>query len=211
MKSLFQRLFGRTSLLPQPNAADDHALADLRAQVARDLASGFFDEDEILRSAADVFAGEIDPITLRTAAQQSLKEALAEQRLAQRDWPTVTDCDRLDAAFVVMEQQWVVARQNFSCCGTCGSSEIWDEIMAFQEAGGTARGYAFYHVQDTDSAVEGDGLYLNYGAVEKGETAALAVAREIVASLQAHGLTTRWDGSWNQRIGVDLDWKRRRV
>ncbi|MBL7373657.1 hypothetical protein INQ23_30515, partial [Escherichia coli] len=61
-----------------------------------------------------------------------------------------------------------------------------------------------------ESAVDGGGLYLNYGACDEGEDAALAVARDIVAELEAHGLETRWDGSWDQRIGVALDWKRRR-
>ena len=73
-----------------------------------------------------------------------------------------------------------------------------------------ARGYAFYHMQDTERATEGGSLYLNYGACEEGEAAALQVARDIVTRLEAHGLRTDWDGSWDQRIGVALDWKRRR-
>jgi hypothetical protein len=65
-------------------------------------------------------------------------------------------------------------------------------------------------MQDTERAAEGDGLYLNYGACEDGEEAALAVANDIVTQLTAHGLRTEWNGSWNQRIAVSLDWKRRR-
>jgi hypothetical protein len=64
-------------------------------------------------------------------------------------------------------------------------------------------------MQDTESAAEGYGLYLNYGAVEEGEKAALRVANEIIDALQRHGLQTEWDGSWSKRIGVTLDWKRR--
>ncbi|RYD51650.1 MAG: hypothetical protein EOP60_10485 [Sphingomonadales bacterium] len=104
----------------------------------------------------------------------------------------------------------MIARQNFSCCGTCGSSEIWDEVDAVTQAGGPGHGYVFYHMQDTESAADGEGLYLNYGAGEDGEEAALAVARDVVAELQSHGLRTDWDGSWDQRIHVALDWKRRR-
>lgn len=51
---------------------------------------------------------------------------------------------------------------------------------------------------------------LNYGACEEGEDAALAIANDIVTQLEAHGLRTDWNGSWSQRIGVSLDWKRRR-
>ncbi len=34
--------------------------------------------------------------------------------------------------------------------------------------------------------------------------------REIVEALQHHGLKTEWNGTIQQRIGVKLDWKRRR-
>lgn len=55
----------------------------------------------------------------------------------------------------------------------------------------------------------GGGLYLNYGACDEGEEAALEVAKDIVTQLEAHGLRTEWDGNWGQRIAVSLDWKRR--
>lgn len=57
--------------------------------------------------------------------------------------------------------------------------------------------------------MEGYGLYLNYGAVEEGEAAALGVANEIVAKLEQHSLRVSWDGRWSRRIRVSLDWKRR--
>ena len=71
------------------------------------------------------------------------------------------------------------------------------------------RGYTFYHMQGTESAVAGYGLYLYYGAVEEGEGPALRIANEIVDALQRHGLKTEWDGTWSNAIKVQLDWKRR--
>jgi hypothetical protein len=64
-------------------------------------------------------------------------------------------------------------------------------------------------MQDTESAADGRGLYLFYGAVEEGEKPALQVGNEIIDALQRHGLTTEWNGSCSNRIGVKLDWKRR--
>ena len=64
-------------------------------------------------------------------------------------------------------------------------------------------------MQGTESAVEGYGLYLHYGAVEACEEAALQVANEIVDALQRHGLKTKWDGTWSNAIEAQLDWKRR--
>lgn len=215
MRTLWDRVFGRNRPAAEPASAAPPSGEDrtewVRDQICRDVASGFYDEDAILTNAADAFADDLDPEELRPLAQQALRKALAEQRAAERRWPDETDCDRLDAAFAALEDSGVIARQNFSCCGNCGSTEIWDEVRAVEDAGGPARGYAFYHMQDTERAVDGGGLYLNYGACEEGEAAALAVARDIVAALEAHGLETRWDGSWDKRIAVTLDWKRRRA
>jgi hypothetical protein len=36
------------------------------------------------------------------------------------------------------------------------------------------------------------------------------IAREIVAELNRQGLKSEWDGTWEQRIKVTMDWKRRR-
>jgi hypothetical protein len=223
MKSLLDRLFGRgtstpsTAMppaeeMPAPTAepAIEEKVEWVRDHIRRDVASGFYDEDTILTHAVESFEDEFDPAFLRGTAQRMLREEMAAHARDQQDWPARTDCDRLDDAFAALEAKGVIARQNFTCCGTCGSAEIWDEIKAVDDAGGLTRGYAFYHMQDTERAAEGDGLYLNYGACEEGEVAALAVAKDIVTQLEAHGLRTDWNGSWNQRIAVSLDWKRRR-
>jgi hypothetical protein len=186
---------------------DSHALLD---EVHGHVAAGFATAETIVEDVIDTFGDEADSAILRPRAQRFVREVLAAHMLEQAGWPTVTDCDRLDTAFAALEADGIICRQHFSCCGTCGSAEIWDEIAAAQETGRAVRGYVFYHVQDTEAAVEGHGLYLNYGAVEDGEAAALAVARDSVAALEHHGLRTNWNGQWARRIGVALDWKRRR-
>lgn len=219
MKSLLDRLLRRntakTSIAPPPaNDPVEPGIEDktgwLRDHIKREVASGFYDEDTILTHAMDSFEDEFDPAFLRGEAQRLLREEIAAHARDQQDWPVRTDCDRLDDAFAALEANGVIARQNFTCCGTCGSTEIWDEIDAVGKAGGPTRGYTFFHMQDTERAAEGDGLYLNYGACEDGEEAALAVANDIVTQLEAHGLRTAWNGNWSQRIAVTLDWKRRR-
>jgi hypothetical protein len=211
VKSLFNRLFGFGAVAEEPAPGKRaETLEWLRSHIDRDVASGFYDEDEILKNSVAAFEDELDGEDLRKHAQAHLKRALAAHAADQKNWPAHTDCDRLDAAFEELEAEGVISRQNFSCCGTCGSSEIWDEIAAVEEGGSAAHGYAFYHMQDTESAAEGDGLYLNYGACAEGEEAAVAIGHEIVSRLEEHGLSTDWDGRWETRIRVDLDWKRRR-
>jgi len=211
MKSLWDRLFGKGGAPAHRTPANDvdDVLEDIDEHIQREVATGFYRPDEILQSAIEVFAGDLPDAVLAEHARRSLDEALAARAAEQESWPETTDCDRLDSAFAALERGGIVMRQNFSCCGTCGSSEIWDEVKVFEAAGGRAYGYAFYHQQDTERAAEGGGIFLNYGACEDGEEPAIATGRAIVAELERHGLETDWDGTWDKRIGVKLDWKRR--
>jgi len=209
-------MFGNKADRPEPKAsppvleASYDPVAALRDLVRRDVAGGFFDDDAILTNANDMFEEELPRPLLRVEASAALRVALAAHRAAERGWSDITDCDRLDAAFDALEEEGIVARQNFTCCGTCGATKIWDEIEAAQDEGMTVEGYVFFHMQDTESAVEGQGLCLNYGACEQGEDAAVAIGHRVVAALEAQGLRTEWDGRLEQRIGVALDWKKRR-
>jgi hypothetical protein len=188
------------------------ALDTLRGDIRRAVAAGFEPPDRIAADAADGAADDAVPDggDLLPLAERLTAEALAVHLYEQAGWPDVTDCDRLDAAFAALEADGIVARQHFSCCGNCGHAEMGDEIAQAEDAGRAVRGYTFYHLQNTESAVEGHGLYLSYGATEPGDAAAEAVAGEVVAALAAHGLRPRWTGSVAQCVFVPLDWKRRR-
>jgi hypothetical protein len=186
------------------------ALDELHGYIGHHIAAGFLHPDDIAAFAAEAFADELDPAVLRHHVQRYTAAILAARRAEQARWPAVTDCDRIDAAFAALERAGVVCRQNFSCCGSCGAAEIWDEMAAAEEAGLAVRGYAFFHMQDTEAAVDGHGLYLSYGAVAEGPAAAEAVGRAVVDALEAKGLDPLWDGEWTRRIFVPIDWKRRR-
>lgn len=189
---------------------EDAMLREVHGFISTMVRGGYETRSVIIETAVDVFVDEMPEDWLEEQVPVLVDGAIESQAEAEQTWAEATDCDRLEAAFAELEHRGVVARQNFTCCGTCGSSEIWDEIQDTADQGGAVRGYTFFHEQDTESAVEGYGLYLAYGATEEGESAALAVAGEIVTVLEAHGLAPDWDGDWNKRIHVPLDWKRRR-
>jgi hypothetical protein len=186
------------------------AADQMRSMIETAVSAGFENPDRIVDSAVSLYSDTIDEAALIPTARKLVDEALANHRKAQATWPAVTDCDRLDHAFADLESQGIVARQNFSDCGTCGVAEIQAEMEAARKGGRKVRGYAFYHMQDTESAVDGSGLYLNYGSVDDGEPAQLGIGREIVQALKQQGLETKWNGKLEQRIGAKLDWKRRR-
>lgn len=182
---------------------------DVRDYLDRQVRSGFADLETLAESAGEYFANEADRAVVEAFARASLQDVLLALRNEQQHWPSTTDCDRLDAAFTELEANGIVARQNFWCCGTCGLAAIGGEIEQAQAEGVRVRGYTFYHEQDTEAAVEGQGIFLCYGALEHEEPQALEIAREVQQTLESHGLATEWNGTLGQRIGVTLDWKRR--
>ncbi|MGE5830625.1 MAG: DUF6891 domain-containing protein, partial [Micromonosporaceae bacterium] len=159
----------------------------------------------------EVFLDEtLDPDGLRAAARVITDRALAAHLAEQSGWSHPTDCDRLDAAFADLAAAGILARQHFSCCGTCGANDIREAMQQAEKDGYASRGYTFFHLQDTEHAVAGDGLYLSYGARHPDEAAAVAIGHEIVMVLRAHGLAPTWNGRHAHRIALPLAWRRRR-
>jgi hypothetical protein len=179
----------------------DDTLRQMNDYIREKVEGGFNAPSQIADDAVEVYETDAPPDVLRPHAEQFVREAWDRQRVAAAGWPPETDCDRLDLAFADLNRGGIVCRQNFSCCGNCGVHKIGAEIAEEREQGLNVRGYAFYHMQDTDSF---------YGANEDGEVAALAIGHEIVEALKRHGLNASWNGAWSKRIQVPMDWKRRR-
>lgn len=125
----------------------------------------------------------------------------------ERGWKDVSTNDRIDAAFEDLTKRGIFSAQNFTCCSSCGHSEAWG---AMSETG--ARGYVFYHQQDTERGVEGGGLWLAYGAREDGTGAVEAVGREICDALDRFGVPWTWNGKSETRIAIEpFEWRKRCV
>lgn len=178
--------------------------------IHQEVAAAFASAQEIEESVSEVFWDQYDMDALWPEVHTAVQESLAAHLREQVTWPEITDCDRLDQAFAHLEKNGIISRQNYTCCGNCGSLEIWDEVEQANEKKLPVHGYTFYHQQDTESAVSGSGLYLNYGSTDEGDEAQETVAHEIVAVLREHGLQPEWSGDVRKRIHVPLDWKRRR-
>jgi Domain of unknown function (DUF6891) len=88
------------------------------------------------------------------------ERALDVRRAQQRQWGAVDS--NLTLAFAELNQLGVLARENFTCCGTCAAAEIHDE----RDESRHWHGYLWYHQQDTESLISSpDGsVYLGYGA-----------------------------------------------
>jgi hypothetical protein len=200
---------GTLSAMPSPLTPED--FDDLHDFIRTQVAAGYAPLDEIIEEATALFADAgLAPDAVHQAARTVTDQVLAAHRADQASWPAPTDNDRLDAAFAELDGIGILTRQHFACCETCGAREIHEELDQAEKAGRTMRGFTFFHRQDTQHAVDGEGLYLSYGAADRDGTAAVAIGHEVVAALGRHGLAPAWNGKHVHRISLPLVWRRRR-
>ncbi|MFJ3877930.1 DUF6891 domain-containing protein [Streptomyces sp. NPDC090077] len=168
------------------------------------LRCGYGDRAVLTEDAEEyLVSGDERPVSRAQAAQ--LVDRLWRERVAeQAGWTGETDPERLARAFGALDASGITARENFTCCRTCGLGEIHAEA----EEG--ARGFVFFHSQCTEGAADGGDLWLLYGGFEPDEELTASVGREVVAALDGEGLSWAWDGSAHDAIRVTgLDWRKR--
>ncbi len=171
-------------------------------------------EEECPESEWDTF--------LRLAAAE-LEQAAEKHAAEQVDWPSVTDCDRLDRAEAALRERDIMLWQVSPCCGAELPERI-DEVErrhpGFRER---VRGYAFFIDQNMPESLAESRqvlVYLAYGwfspdASDVDEAVyehhALGVGREVADCLREHGLKVDWDGDFSRKIGLSLNWQRREL
>ena len=168
--------------------------------------------EEILLDYAQDFRSPLTERDRQVEVRNALVHAVSMLVEEQDSWPVLTDFDRLSLAFDMLEDEDIVARQHFTCCGTCGAAEIGIEMDDFQDLSGREpKGYVFFHQQDTESAVESGSLYISYGAADATASPEdnVAIGQRLHDVLQSVGLKPVWDGKINHRVVLAIDWKRR--
>ncbi|MFD3553438.1 DUF6891 domain-containing protein [Streptomyces goshikiensis] len=194
---------GPTRDVPALDLDEDECKA-LEKRVRDTLVGGFADRAELAELAEDyLVTADRRPVSREQAV--ALADRMWLERVAeQAEWQGETDPERLTRAFTALQEAGITGRENFTCCRSCGQSEIGGE-------GGTdARGFVYFHSQCTDSAAAGHGLVLLYGGFDGSSETTAAIGDEVVAALEATGLQVDWDRDPNRAITVTpLDWRRR--
>src|SRR5215469_17653370 len=174
---------------------------------------GFDSENEILGSLAELVESELGESDesvisdLESAAQRMWQE----QRAREAKWAEPAVNDAIDQTFTELNKRGIVALQNAGYTMSDGWSDVNDIASDLPEP---PRGGVFYHGQDLERGVRGEGLCLAFGAYEdddgKHEQASAAIAREVCDVLAQHGVTAEWDGQVSQRIEIPpFEWRRR--
>ncbi|WP_394619526.1 DUF6891 domain-containing protein [Lentzea sp. JNUCC 0626] len=188
-----------------PLDLSDEERTQLETRVRTELAGGYTSRVKLAELAEEYLVdGDRRPVSPEQA--RALADRLWVERVEeQAGWQGETDPERLTRAFAALDGNGVTARENFTCCRTCGQ----DEIGA--EAAPGARGFVYFHNQCTEHAAEGHGLTLLYGGFDGTAETTTAIGDEVVAALRAVGLNAEWDRDPNRTITVPLDWRRRLV
>lgn len=132
----------------------------------------------------------------------------------ERTWTEQSMNDALDAAFAALNQAGIVALQNAGWTNTTGWEECWDLYNERKEAGATPRGAVFYHTQDLERGVRGEGLMLGFGVFHEDNDGDLEgnarLGQEVCQVLAAHGVATVWAGDAKTRIQIPpFPWRKR--
>lgn len=171
--------------------------------------SGFYGSDEIVEMVLEHCFLEDIPVNVNTLTR-AVRDEIEDKLEDQQSWPAVTDCERLDRIFDELNNEGIIALSNVGF----NETEALEEIHAvYVKRGGEfegVRGYCFYHADDVERAVSGQGLYLSYGASDAEPEKSVRVGALIRERLRAAGLSVEWNGTLGKRLQVyPLQWQRR--
>lgn len=186
------------------NETQEYILSTLNMMVW----SGLHTREEIHAAIEEMIEDEGDPDVDAKLLLGSINSEFARKKLAEADWPAETDCDRLDRVFSVLNASGIVSLQNAGYTMSDGLSDVFEEKCRLDDS--EVIGYCFYHGQDLERAVSGDGIMVAFGAWETDTEKQLHVGNKVKHAFEQAGFAVEWDGTTEQRINIpQLDWKRR--
>ena len=202
-------MFGKRKRSPVMTEAD---IARVLERIEVEVRCGYRGEGEIIdefRHRLEHWEGWTAEHVAQFATE--LERRLGEQRELEATWTDVTDNDRIDRAFEQLLTLGIVAEQDAG--GTL--SDGWSIVGELSEDYPGAWGATFFHRQDVERGVAGEGLMLAFGAFAEGPEHAeksIALARQVVEVLQQHGVAATWSGDIDERIQIaPFAWRKRRT
>ena len=187
---------------------DENRIDNAAKRLAKTLVwSGFYDRDQAIETVWDNY---FEPDETGGAEAEKLIDAEFERKFeAEKSWETETDCDRLDRAFEKLNRTGIIALHNAGYTQSDGISDVGDVWRRGGESPDVI-GYCFYHEQDTENAVEGNGLLLAFGEIRGDQTKAVEIGKKICEKLREENLSFEWNERADERVHLGkIVWRRR--
>ena len=190
----------------------DEDVARVRERIELEVRCGYRDESEIVdefRHGLEHGDGLAPDDVARFS--EELERRLGEQRELEATWTDVTPNDRLDRAFEHLLTLGIVAEQDAGYT----ISDGWSIVGELSEDYPGSWGATFFHRQDVERGVAGQGLMLVFGGFAEGDDNApqsRKLALQVVEVLQQHGVAASWNGDVEKRIEIaPFVWRKRRT
>ncbi|KAL2862715.1 uncharacterized protein BJX67DRAFT_385412 [Aspergillus lucknowensis] len=185
---------------PQTITLDAGTKAEMEEEAHILLKAGLHLVEDVERQVAEIadFFDQPVPTIIKEIVATAREPVLQEREQWSED--TDTDIDKILEVFAnLIENANIITKFNFSCCSRCAGTKIRSLATPGQV------GYCFFHEQDTDQAVKGQGLYIRYSALcpdrrrpeEKDE---VAVGKAVASRLRDKGLEVDWNEDPGQPI-----------
>ncbi|HSE08225.1 MAG TPA: hypothetical protein VLB29_06125 [Nocardioidaceae bacterium] len=177
--------------------AEEHVREFARSAVRSGLLVRQDLHDEVVLAITTELPDMSDP---EATANRWIEEFLDELRIEAASWPTVTDYDRLQAAFSQLEAAGIVVLQ--------GCEDHWAAKAVLDgRRGQRPRGVAWFTPPDVWHAIDEGMLEVNVWHASTANVApGDALLDEVVAAFAGQGLSAHFDEG---RVEVGARWQRR--
>lgn len=113
----------------------------------------------------------------------------------------------LNHAFADLRAQGFLARQNFSCCSSCGGYDMATKAERLKDQGKEVKGCVFYHAQDEESREKGRNFYVSFGNLNTDKHGVIGIDSEevgqaVLDTLIKYGINATWSGKETDRVCI---------
>ncbi|OAT04149.1 hypothetical protein, variant [Blastomyces gilchristii SLH14081] len=194
----------------EPTPIDEDAIDNVKAGAAGIISTAAYTKAELLDQITYLFHHERydsnDPRII--AESRRIIDELWQARLEQQaTWPADADAgfQRVKRAFEILAaSKGILTRMNFCYTAQSGDAQIHREARVGDS------GWAYFHMQDAERAVDGGGLCVRYGALSDVDAETAEVGKTVVQVLRDAGLRVVWNGRPQMVIRVTpLSWRPR--
>lgn len=173
--------------------------------------SGFYSLEDIQNNIIEEIEdnGFEDEISEDWAYKQI--NAVNEELLKESEsWGENTQTNRLIVAFDELAESKIIALHYTGYTMDDGEYEVIEVERTLNDNNEKSEGYCFYHGQDLERAVRGDGLNISFQKINnESDVVSKEIAKKIVAVLEKHDLKVDWNGKASSKILLpEFKWQR---
>ncbi|KAL3486613.1 Alpha/Beta hydrolase protein [Aspergillus germanicus] len=182
-----------------PEELTSDILENVRDRLKINVKTGCYTKAELLENAIHYFSYEEIPSdhpNIQSESERIIDSLWAKQLRRQEKWSEakLESYLMVQRAFRNLNQKGIVARENFYY------TQQQADFNIRKEATGNEQGFAYWHGQDTEKALDGFGLVIRFGVFNFDDEASTRVGEIVHEELKAVGLPAQWNGTAMQAI-----------